>query len=1459
MAWVTDIRADEQVDYRLRHHAGCGVVQSTGAVVELDQVVETDSPDLQVGYRLKSDGVLVWMGSGLSAVGLAQGQALDHEGEEAARRLMKGCHPKTGSRLVGTPTSVVAHEKATLTVAPLVAAIGAAAARAGVSPEELLAGKPYQQKKLAQQQRMVNRHGEAHRLHVEPLFKLARAVGLDLAEVYGTAVVEAAWENKDLRVDSRVRGWDLVLDLPKSDSVLAGLMGEGQEAAYRAIVHQAKEETFRQLERWIGYGVGSEDGRPVRLATGGLVGWSVEHLSARPIGDGKPGDPHLHLHTVIANMALCEDGKWRSIANSGRDLYRHASAADAYFKARVRSLAYEQHGVRRTRSEVTRAWEVEGVPEQLRDSFSRRSAAVTAELGEDATRDEQQRLGAQTRRAKHDAGADGMRASWRRRAEAAGVEVDEMVAAAAPGGPGPGGGAVLTGPDGGPRIPPPDAIAKVVFDPEHGVTSSKKAFTRAELLAAVANALPYGIGSEPTALERLVDDVLRVEGHAVALPDLGSTLMSSTDRYTTRDVLDAENVAVTQALARFNDASAVLTRDQAAGALSVFEVAAGFSLSEQQRQVVERLLTAGHGIDAVIGVAGAGKSTLMDACRIAWDATGTTYAGACLSAVGAQALQSASAIPSRTVASWLKQIETGKGLAGIDVLVLDEAVMTDDRSAAKLLAEAARTGTKVIAVGDPLQIQAVGVGGWFREVHRLVDGEILTENRRQEHEAERQALEVWRTGDHQQALEMLASGGRIHAVETADEARSQMLTSWDELRRRWPNEQDLLENLVVLAAKNTDVDALNLGAQQIRRAAGELGAERTYALPGGGQITLAEGDVVRVRSNDYRSRLGKGPDVLNGYRAVVTQVAADHRVEITWRLKDRTAPEGWKTESAWMKPDDIGAGALSLGYAMTVFASQGLTCDTSLTYGLGANAFATYPGITRARQANHLWLPLQPLEDPATQARLGAARSETELLQRAIHSFAQWLGQSQPDGMVLDELRRAPEPVRLPQQVEHQVASEAAEAALRQAEPDPHPVVERQEQAPVRDKAAERAQQERQEGDRRQVSARAARSKSSYVVMVAEEKARRAAERQAALADKLAAQMTPIADAEPTGAEGTVPPRADAAEVQGPELTAEQSERLAQFAADREMREVPPVNVRPYGLRTDKKLEEDVAYFRTKAEEYREASAKAAREGEALLARLDKDKQSGQTQGEQWTSKAAAVLADATKLFGDHVTEADNAKRAARRSEQTHKILEKVEPFRDAGWWALRSAGLSRKEVEGMYRHHTEEIQGSTAEERRALEASAAAKTAAWKTVATSPYASALGATGAAPQDTAALGQKLGEMRQLAAAVGQRLDDSHQQDAARLTGRASAAAGRAVEWTGHMRLAQAEQTQRREISAKFPGLHEKETAARDVQHKQERAAAAAEQASRRSRAATYDSYADYHHQGPDLSGPSMGR
>ncbi|MFH9576296.1 hypothetical protein [Streptomyces sp. NPDC017230] len=98
MAWLTEIVADEQVEYRLKEQAGCAVVEAGEGetVVRDDETVVLDATESPaVDYRLRPEGgaALVWMGSGLEALGLVEGAALDEEGKAAARRVMAGCHP----------------------------------------------------------------------------------------------------------------------------------------------------------------------------------------------------------------------------------------------------------------------------------------------------------------------------------------------------------------------------------------------------------------------------------------------------------------------------------------------------------------------------------------------------------------------------------------------------------------------------------------------------------------------------------------------------------------------------------------------------------------------------------------------------------------------------------------------------------------------------------------------------------------------------------------------------------------------------------------------------------------------------------------------------------------------------------------------------------------------------------------------------------------------------------------------------------------------------------------------------------------------------------------------------------------------------------------------------------------------------------------------------------------------
>jgi N-acetylmuramic acid 6-phosphate (MurNAc-6-P) etherase len=76
------------------------------------------------------------------------------------------------------------------------------------------------------------------------------------------------------------------------------------------------------------------------------------------------------------------------------------------------------------------------------------------------------------------------------------------------------------------------------------------------------------------------------------------------------------------------------------------------SITDAERR---RLVYASIGeSDAVIGVAGSGKTTIMSVLRAAYEATGHTVAGASTAAVAAVNLQAESGIASTTIAKWLK-------------------------------------------------------------------------------------------------------------------------------------------------------------------------------------------------------------------------------------------------------------------------------------------------------------------------------------------------------------------------------------------------------------------------------------------------------------------------------------------------------------------------------------------------------------------------------------------------------------------------------------------------------------------------------------------------------------------------------------------------------------------------------------------------------------------------------------
>jgi conjugative relaxase-like TrwC/TraI family protein len=1082
VAYVTPIgSAPAQVEYRLTAHHGCG------------------RPGVeQARFSYHADGSerpLVWTGRGLAEVGIAAGSVLDEGQFDAARALMAGLDPRTGERLVEPKLAVF--EDAKVALAPLVHAVEAAAVHRGVHPEALF-GSVKVGRAYGRAVRAVVNDGDAAMLRADDAGQIADAAGLDVEAVWGAGVYAAAVGNltetrtvtgadgKSVeRLVPRRRvvgnmGYDVSFTLPKSHSLLLAFADETTAAAVEGVYTAQVGATFDWLEGQTAYGMRGHhgEGRTAQTVRGsGFLGWSMVHRAARPVGDRVVGDPHWHVHVTIANMTRGSDGGWSTVAAGGRDLMRHAPAADHVLKALVRRRLAEQFGVSFARSQRTGAWEVAAIPDATLRAFSKRGASIEAmlrDLGFDpalATRRAEDLAAAQTRHDKteHTAAPDAtLRSIWQAEARTLGVDPDRLAAAALPLA---GIGAWTAGGQPAGEDQEQRLLTNVLnrlTDPDHGLTSGRRRFTRIDALAAVADALPAG-AADVAEIEGLCDRALGAAG-IVPLPDppgarqtvpaaaapaaglersaaqqqgedgqvlaaagnaarrqIGAGHMANAARFTTADVLAAERVILTAA-AGFGPGQGgprVMT-STAALARQAVEAGQGFALSGEQAAVVERLVTSDRMLDAVLGPPGTGKTTLLRAARTAWEAEGYTVAGAATAAVAAQNLQTESGIEARTVAQWVREIDVGDatraalaggqltdpgvlaqaqrdaglpGLAGVDVLVLDEANLTDDRDRAALYTAAARSGTKLVEVGDPKQLRGVGCGSLFARVHELVGGMELTENRRQASEDERAAIAAWRDGRYAQALSSWAGRGRLVATETGEQAVTAMVACWMAQRAGAPDAHAEMRGVVMLAAANDTVERLNEAAQAVRAATGELGPEHVFEVKGGRSLRLRQGDHVLVRLNDRAQRMHEGPDVLNGYRGVVEAIDTGGSVQVAWQQQ---GPDGHDTCRAKLSPEFIGGGGLSLGYAMTGHKAEGLTVaadwalpggtrqgGTVLVHAAGMDEPGLHVATSRHRDKVILFAGRDQLETPGETHDLGIPTTDQQLERRVVAGLAE--------------------------------------------------------------------------------------------------------------------------------------------------------------------------------------------------------------------------------------------------------------------------------------------------------------------------------------------------------------------------------------------------------------------------------------------------------------------------------------
>ncbi|SEK02162.1 plasmid mobilization system relaxase [Sphingomonas sp. OV641] len=372
----------------------------------------------------------------------------------------------------------------------------------------------------------------------------------------------------------------------------------------------------------------------------------------------------------------------------------------------------------------------------------------------------------------------------------------------------------------------------------------------------------------------------------------------------------------------------------------------GLTLSGEQSAALAHI-TRPEDLSVVIGYAGTGKSTMLGVAREAWEQAGYQVRGAALSGIAAENLEGGSGIQSRTIASLEHAWAQGRDqLSRNDVLVVDEAGMIGTRQMERVLSHARDAGAKVVLVGDPEQLQAIEAGAAFRSIAERHGAAEISDVRRQHEDWQKDATRALATGRTGEAVHAYATHGMVHAAETREAARGELVDRWDAQRLADPD-----KTRIILTHTNAEVRDLNLAARDRLRDAGELGAGVRVSAERGAR-EFASGDRIMFLKNE------RGLGVKNGTLGKVERVSPD---SMAVRLDDGRRVAFDLKDYAHVDH----------GYAATIHKSQGVTVDQAHVLATpGMDRHSAYVGMSRHRDGAQLHYGRDDFADQRQLARV---------------------------------------------------------------------------------------------------------------------------------------------------------------------------------------------------------------------------------------------------------------------------------------------------------------------------------------------------------------------------------------------------------------------------------------------------------------------------------------------------------
>lgn len=721
-------------------------------------------------------------------------------------------------------------------------------------------------------------------------------------------------------VSAKRPGLEIVVSAHKSVAEL-GVIGRAEDM--HRILDAERDGTLGYLEQLTRQRGGRRGRAATPTSTSGLLYAVTRHATSRA------ADPCPHDHVLIANVVEMLDhrGGWKAADTA---LWReHLHAATAHGRLCAARVAVELgYGIVADDGPSGRLghWAIAGMPDEVMAVHSKRAGEIDDAVGLASESSYRQRAIAarRTRSTKrHEQVAD-LIARWQAEIEAgpytvAGIAHDVDRAH-------------------GRRITPElddrvlDRLAAQLLGPD-GRLAADKVFCRRDVIVA---AVPHLFGLDPAIVDRLVDRVL-VHPDAVELEPFDGIRERV---WAPRCVIDAEHAIEERAWSRHHARTALPVAPVVVSkAIDAAEASLGASLTASQRATVRGICESNRSLDVVVGIADSGKTTALQAVRLAYEHHGYRVLGTATSGQAARTVGRDAGIESSTVASLLARLEQGSvALDRRTLVVLDEAGMTDDHDLRRLLDHTTHAQAKLVLVGDFRQLGAVGPGGGLEALVRRFDGHVwqLTDNVRQTDLTEREALAQLRHGHVGRAVDWLAHRDRVVTAADGAETVGAVVDGW-------LADTAAGVDTVMLAWRRANVDALN----QLARHAY---AERGWLT--GPEITAPGGR--RYRQGDRIVTLAPhAGQIVTSETGTIEQIHVELGA-LTVRFDDGRQ---------LLLPRALAASnRLAHGYAITVHRSQGATVDTTHYLEDGGGRELAYVALSRARHRSTVYAHADDLD-----------------------------------------------------------------------------------------------------------------------------------------------------------------------------------------------------------------------------------------------------------------------------------------------------------------------------------------------------------------------------------------------------------------------------------------------------------------------------------------------------------------